>query len=108
LGTDPHPADHGKALSQGFLHGTLATLAGFPLYCFRHRSLDSPGWGMHNLIGSHSHEGVRHEIELRLLHWYLNTSGIPPGDRDPRDVPPFYAMPHPARHPGDRRAIMDL
>lgn len=61
-----------------------------------------------NLIASRSHEQVRHELEQRLLHWYLNTSGVPPVDRDPRDVPPFYAMPHPMRREDERKEIVDL
>lgn len=37
---------------------------------------------------------VRHQAEQRLLHWYLNTSGIAPMDQDPRDLPAVVPRPH--------------
>ncbi|MEO6924300.1 MAG: sulfatase-like hydrolase/transferase [Bryocella sp.] len=40
-----------------------------------------------NLFGQASVANVQRQAEQRLLHWYLNTSGIAPWDSDPRGFP---------------------
>jgi choline-sulfatase len=46
-----------------------------------------------NLIDNHSHAGTREALQQRLVNWYINTTGIAPPDKDPRDLPPFYQTP---------------
>jgi hypothetical protein len=41
---------------------------------------------------------IRHRMELRLMHWYVNTTGVAPMDRDPRGFPAPGKPPAP-RHP---------
>lgn len=54
-----------------------------------------------NLFGSPAYATARGEMQSRLLNWYINTTGIAPADKDPRDLPPFY--PTPQNLPGDER-----
>lgn len=61
-----------------------------------------------NLLDSKTHQAVREELQMRLVNWYINTSGVPPMDRDPRATPPFDPIPHPKSHLGARNEILDL
>lgn len=54
-----------------------------------------------NLFGSEAYVAARADMQSRLLSWYINTTGIPPTEKDPRDLPPFY--PTPTHLPGDER-----
>lgn len=45
-------------------------------------------------------------MQNRLLSWYVNTTGVPPADKDPRDLPPFY--PTPDSLPGDEARRMQI
>jgi choline-sulfatase len=56
----------------------------------------------HNLIDSRAHASAREAMQLRLVNWYINTTGVPPPDKDPRDLPPFYPTPS---HPADPAEI---
>ena len=40
-----------------------------------------------NLYGDSSVRGIQAALETRLVNWYVNTSGIPPQQRDPRGAP---------------------
>jgi arylsulfatase A-like enzyme len=42
---------------------------------------------LHNLHGQSAHAGVRHELECRLLDWYVRTSDVTPFDENPRGLP---------------------
>ncbi|MGA9368415.1 MAG: hypothetical protein WBV35_13225 [Steroidobacteraceae bacterium] len=46
-----------------------------------------------NLFGESSVAAVQGALQARLLHWYVNTSGIAPMDKDGRDTPPYYPTP---------------
>jgi arylsulfatase A-like enzyme len=54
--------------------------------------LKDPG-ETNNLIDSHALATVRDALQTRLMSWYINTTGVPPPDKDPRDTPPFYPTP---------------
>lgn len=43
-----------------------------------------------NLYGDKSFSNIQQQLELKLLDHYLNTSGIAPMDKDPRNCPPYY------------------
>lgn len=60
-----------------------------------------------NLIDSKAHEGVREELQLRLVNWYIDTSGVPASDKDPRDLPPYYPTPRQTAAPGERERLLD-
>jgi len=47
----------------------------------------------HNRFGEASLTAIQHAAEQRLLHWYVNTTGIAPMDRDPRGFPEIVPMP---------------
>ena len=44
---------------------------------------------MHNLIDSRSHKGLKSAMRERLMNRYISTTGVPPWDRDPREMPEF-------------------
>ena len=46
-----------------------------------------------NRIGDPSLDAVQRDAERRLLHWYVDTTGIAPMDRDPRGLPEEVPMP---------------
>jgi len=46
-----------------------------------------------NLINSRAHNKVREDMQVRLMNRYINTTGVPPRDKDSRDTPPFYPTP---------------
>ncbi len=47
----------------------------------------------HNRFGEASMRGVQAELSQKLLERYINTTGIAPFDKDPRDMPPYYPTP---------------
>lgn len=57
-----------------------------------------------NLFGESSAASVQFALQTRLLHWYINTSGIAPMDKDGRDAPPYYPTPSFAMN---ERALLD-
>ncbi len=56
----------------------------------------------HNRFGDKTLADVQHEAETRLLHWYTDTAGIAPMNRDPRGFPPSIPMPEFPPHSQDR------
>jgi len=60
-----------------------------------------------NLIGSHAHTSVREALQVRLMNWYINTTGVPPTDKDPRATPPYYPTPEQPSDPGAPARILD-
>lgn len=58
----------------------------------------------HNLFGESAVAAVQMSLQTRLLHWYINTSGIAPMDKDGRDPPPYYPTPSFAVN---ERALLD-
>ncbi|MDE3149623.1 MAG: sulfatase-like hydrolase/transferase [Acidobacteriota bacterium] len=48
---------------------------------------------LHNRYGESSVAAIQTALQERLLHWYLNTSGIAPMDKDQRGFPQFYETP---------------
>ncbi len=48
---------------------------------------------LNNRFGDRDVRGVQSELEQRLLHWYVNTTGIAPFDKDQRGFPPYYPTP---------------
>jgi arylsulfatase A-like enzyme len=56
-----------------------------------------------NLFGESSVAAVQAALQVRLLHWYVNTSGIAPMDKDGRDTPPYY--PTPSFAPNERELL---
>lgn len=52
----------------------------------------------HNRFGDESLAAVHRDAERRLLHWYVNTTGIAPMDRDPRGFPETIPMPDFPKH----------
>lgn len=45
---------------------------------------------LHNRFGDRSVADIQCELQQNLLHWYINTTGIAPFDKDQRDFPPYY------------------
>jgi arylsulfatase A-like enzyme len=43
-----------------------------------------------NLYGDRSAAALQEELQQRLVHWYVNTTGIAPVDKDQRNLPPYY------------------
>jgi choline-sulfatase len=43
-----------------------------------------------NLYGDQTASALQTELHDRLLHWYINTTGIAPIEKDQRNPPPFY------------------
>jgi len=46
-----------------------------------------------NLIDSKAHAPARAALQERLMDHFINTTGIAPRDKDPRDTPPFFPTP---------------
>ena len=40
-----------------------------------------------NLFGDTAMRKVQSDLQARLTNWYINTSGVPPAERDPRGAP---------------------
>jgi choline-sulfatase len=62
---------------------------------------------LHNLYGDSAAAGIQHQLEHRLAIWYLETTGIAPFDKDPRNAPPFYGVPK-FNSEGWQRKFLDL
>jgi len=61
----------------------------------------------HNLIDSRAHASLRETLQVRLMNWYINTTGVPPIDKDPRPTPPYYPPPRQPNDPGALARILD-
>lgn len=48
---------------------------------------------LHNRFGDKSVAGVQSDLQQRLLHWYIDTTGIAPFDKDQRGLPPYSPTP---------------
>ncbi len=48
---------------------------------------------LNNLCGDAGSVKVQNELQARLTNWYINTSGVPPTERDPRGAPVLDRMP---------------
>ncbi len=48
---------------------------------------------LHNRFGDRDVAGIQCELQQQLLHWYVNTTGIAPFDKDQRGFPPYYPTP---------------
>ena len=48
---------------------------------------------LHNRFGDRDVAEVQCELQQQLLHWYVNTTGIAPFDKDQRGFPPYYPTP---------------
>ena len=60
-----------------------------------------------NLIDARAAQGVRQELQIRLMNWYINTTGVPDATKDPRGLPPYYPT-EPKPDPADALAkILD-
>lgn len=55
-----------------------------------------------NRFGEAAHAAVQHNAEQRLMHWYVNTTGIAPMNRDPRGLAEIVPMPDFAEHTASR------
>jgi arylsulfatase A-like enzyme len=60
-----------------------------------------------NLIDDRAHADILHALQGRLMSWYINTTGVPPPDKDPRETPPFYPTPELPRDPSAEARILD-
>ncbi|HWB52798.1 MAG TPA: sulfatase/phosphatase domain-containing protein, partial [Tepidisphaeraceae bacterium] len=60
-----------------------------------------------NLFGDSGSATVQSDLQRKLLDHYLQTTGIAPMDKDPRDVPPFYPTNPGLTPPGWQRSILD-
>jgi len=65
-------------------------------------------WEEHNLIDDRSIAATRAELQQRLINWYINTSGVPEHDGDPRDLPQFNPPSNLQIPPEVRTRILDL
>jgi choline-sulfatase len=59
-----------------------------------------------NIYGERSAATLQDELKQRLLHWYINTTGVAPYDKDQRRPPPFYVSRR-APAPGWQQALLD-
>jgi len=41
-----------------------------------------------NLIDDRSHAPIKEKLQAQMVDWYIDTTGVPPMDKDPRDLPP--------------------
>ncbi|MGC9291753.1 MAG: sulfatase-like hydrolase/transferase [Acidobacteriaceae bacterium] len=48
---------------------------------------------IHNRFGDRDVADVQHGLQQQLLHWYVNTTGIAPFDKDQRGLPAYYPSP---------------
>ncbi|WP_245654151.1 sulfatase-like hydrolase/transferase [Novosphingobium rosa] len=60
-----------------------------------------------NLIDSRSHAGVQQAMMTRLMNHYISTTGVPPKERDGRDVPEFDLMSHFDDAQAKAQAVLD-
>ncbi|HEU5232310.1 MAG TPA: hypothetical protein VFU50_05595 [Terriglobales bacterium] len=59
-----------------------------------------------NIYGERSAATLQDQLERRLLHWYINTTGVAPYEKDQRRAPPFYFSRR-APDPGWQQALLD-
>ena len=59
-----------------------------------------------NLIADGSMHAVLRQLQVRLMNWYINTSGVPVTDRDPRGSPTYVPPAH-FEHAAEMRQILD-
>ncbi len=63
---------------------------------------------IHNRYGDRDCEEIQAKLQEQLLHWYVNTTGIAPFDKDQRGLPPYYPTAElPRSIPSAVRAIVD-
>ena len=60
-----------------------------------------------NLFGDDSVAKIQAELQSKLLDHFIETTGIAPMDKDPRDTPPFYPTNPKLTSPDWRRSILD-
>ena len=48
---------------------------------------------LHNLYGEPGAAKLQTKLQEKLMHWYLNTTGIAPMDKDQRGFPAFNETP---------------
>ena len=48
---------------------------------------------LHNRFGDRNVADIQCGLQQQLLHWYVNTTGIAPFDKDQRGFPPYYPTP---------------
>jgi choline-sulfatase len=48
---------------------------------------------LRNRFGGQDVADIQHGLQQQLLHWYVNTTGIAPFDKDQRNLPPYYPSP---------------
>ncbi len=48
---------------------------------------------LNNRFGDRDVADIQCDLQQQLLHWYVNTTGIAPFDKDQRDFPPYYPTP---------------
>lgn len=48
---------------------------------------------IHNRFGDKDVTDIQFNLQQQLLHWYVNTTGIAPFDKDQRGLPPYYKTP---------------
>jgi choline-sulfatase len=48
---------------------------------------------LHNRFGDRDVTEIQCQLQQQLLHWYVNTTGIAPFDKDQRGFPPYYPTP---------------
>lgn len=100
--------EHPKTVSRSAMVRTkdykliLRTQDQSELYCYK----DDPK-EMRNLYGEPSVAKVQSELELMLAKRYLNTSGIAPMDKDPRETPAYTPTRADLIVPAWQQAILD-
>ncbi|MHB1021121.1 MAG: sulfatase-like hydrolase/transferase [Acidobacteriaceae bacterium] len=63
---------------------------------------------LHNRFGDHDVASIQSDMQQQLLHWYVNTTGIAPFEKDQRGFPPYYVTPSfPQSIPSSVRQILD-
>lgn len=63
---------------------------------------------LHNRFGDQDVARIQCELQQQLLHWYVNTTGIAPFDKDQRGFPPYYKTPSfPQSIQASVRSILD-
>jgi hypothetical protein len=61
---------------------------------------------MNNLFGDSSLRAVQAELQTRLVNWYIDTSRVPPLERDPRGAPVLDRAPE-LRHIAPLSSLLD-
>lgn len=58
-----------------------------------------------NRFGEKGVQTEQHEAEQRLLHWYVNTTGVSPRGADSRDFPPYIPLATFPSHPTEAQIV---